>query len=367
MGHIKLHLVGVDEETMKSLQEGNDIEVAVGTDASNSSSKKKASKQFSRKVKFDDDGEFATPAGQIPLSRMIDFQYNKQISIPAADHALLEILFTYQRPDGSSWKLPFIRCATNHVYDNGSATVWVYVYFTRLIFELIADPAIKKIISRIEGRPFQVRPTCPRRSSVSMFHSKSKELLKNDLFKFSLAGLLKYAENDGYPAAAAGPDGLKVEMYEFQRSTYQWMLDQERTPGGLNGRFWETWLQDDGMPMYYFEEAGELRLQEPPSVSGGLLCEEMGLGKTVEILALILGNPKPLTESKSTSSRHTITSISTEATSASGVKGENSDDHKQKINTKATLIVVPSTLLGFLFILDICVHFINILTSVDLI
>ena len=44
--------------------------------------------------------------------------------------------------------------------------------------------------------------------------------------------------------------------------------------------------------MFYFPEAGELRLQRPPHTTGGLLCEEMGLGKTVEIIATILGNPR---------------------------------------------------------------------------
>ena len=40
--------------------------------------------------------------------------------------------------------------------------------------------------------------------------------------------------------------------------------------------------------MFYFPEAGELRLERPPHSTGGLLCEEMGLGKTVEVIAIII-------------------------------------------------------------------------------
>lgn len=35
--------------------------------------------------------------------------------------------------------------------------------------------------------------------------------------------------------------------------------------------------------MWYFPLAGEFRLAAPPHITGGLLCEEMGLGKTMEV------------------------------------------------------------------------------------
>jgi len=70
------------------------------------------------------------------------------------------------------------------------------------------------------------------------------------------------------------------------------MLDHERDPAGLNGYFWEKWEWADGGgndAMWYFPLAGEARLVEPPHSTGGLLCEEMGLGKTVELLSVVLG------------------------------------------------------------------------------
>jgi SNF2-related domain len=64
------------------------------------------------------------------------------------------------------------------------------------------------------------------------------------------------------------------------------MLDHEHEgpKGGINGHFWEKreWA-DGGNALWYFPLAGEFRLQAPPSTTGGMLCEEMGLGKTVEV------------------------------------------------------------------------------------
>jgi hypothetical protein len=86
--------------------------------------------------------------------------------------------------------------------------------------------------------------------------------------------------------------------------TLNWMLEQEkreRPEGGvrgLNGYFWEErqfFLTDRASPQpyYYFPLCGQLSLQELPVVSGSLLSEEMGLGKTVEVISLLLASPAP--------------------------------------------------------------------------
>ncbi|CDF35592.1 unnamed protein product [Chondrus crispus] len=75
------------------------------------------------------------------------------------------------------------------------------------------------------------------------------------------------------------------------------MLDKENDKYSINQYFWEERSFSDsvdGCPnrYYYFPLAGELRLRKPPDVRGGMITEEMGLGKTVEALALIAAQKK---------------------------------------------------------------------------
>ena len=329
IGFVTLNINDIDEETVKMLVKKHEVAPHQQPIAKYS---------HLRGVPFNTDGEISTPEGQIPLSRLVDGQYNDLFKLSKEDNNLLDTLFIYQRPDGSDWRLPFIRCATNHSFNQETKKlqIFVYVYFSRLIFELIADPVIKIIIDRIEGSTIKKTPTTSLRKTKKIFNSPGKSKLRKDIFKYSLAGLLKYAESDGYPLAPQ-PDGLSVNMFDFQLSTYQWMLDQEHDTAGLNARFWETWSCDDGgHDMYYFEEAGEFRLTQPPVTTGGLLCEEMGLGKTLEVIAIVLGNPRVMNTKAAIESKKRLTSIST----------DKQEKLESLIDTKATLIVVPPTLIG---------------------
>jgi hypothetical protein len=58
-----------------------------------------------------------------------------------------------------------------------------------------------------------------------------------------------------------------------------WMLDMEALPRGINALFWEERTFADGGSYHFSPALGELRLAPPPVMHGGLLCDEMGLGK----------------------------------------------------------------------------------------
>lgn len=125
-----------------------------------------------------------------------------------------------------------------------------------------------------------------------------------DRFAFTTAGLMKAMESAGY-AQMADPPGLELTLYGYQQQTLQWMYDRETQRGGLNALFWEERPSEIGAArpdsggrrvpadhtFWYNKMAGELRAGPLPVVTGGFLCEEMGLGKTVEMCALLLANP----------------------------------------------------------------------------
>jgi hypothetical protein len=97
-------------------------------------------------------------------------------------------------------------------------------------------------------------------------------------------------ESLGY-AAEDHIDGLKIELLEFQKQALKWAIDREQMPGGIQSFFWPK-VSDD-LPLYYNPILHQFREDPPAVVRGGFLAQEMGLGKTVISLALILKNPSP--------------------------------------------------------------------------
>ncbi|KAH8074556.1 RING-type zinc-finger protein [Aureococcus anophagefferens] len=109
----------------------------------------------------------------------------------------------------------------------------------------------------------------------------------------SVGGFLGDLENRGHAEHEAEPAGLSVRLLPFQRQSVRWMLDQERLPGGANAHVWAPLA-----PGLLYSPALNTCKRAPaagdaPGPAGGLLCEEMGMGKTVITAALVLANPAP--------------------------------------------------------------------------
>lgn len=87
---------------------------------------------------------------------------------------------------------------------------------------------------------------------------------------------------------------MAMALRPHQRRTYAWMRDQERLVGGINGKFFECRLFADGGTYWYSPILGELRIgaDAPPLVRGGVVADEMGMGKTLCAAAVIAAHPR---------------------------------------------------------------------------
>ncbi|KAK9830036.1 hypothetical protein WJX72_009324 [[Myrmecia] bisecta] len=89
------------------------------------------------------------------------------------------------------------------------------------------------------------------------------------------------------------PDGLTVQLKPYQTQSLKRMLELEQAEGGYRAFMWLP-LQNTCDERYWYSPLLKRAALDVPEASrGGFLCEEMGLGKTVETLALILANPAP--------------------------------------------------------------------------
>jgi hypothetical protein len=176
-------------------------------------------------------------------------------------------------------------------------TFQIDVFAGRLLFELIANDDIRILFESLEvcTPPSELRAL----PSYPPTFERSRAPAGEDPYSFH--ALLRRAESLGFRDLDEKPSkaidrGLNATLLPFQRQTVQFMLDRENGTFGINDCFWRTYIftpdastnSSDGGPLYYFPLAGELRLHHPPVVKGALICEEMGLGKTVEAISLIL-------------------------------------------------------------------------------
>jgi hypothetical protein len=180
---------------------------------------------------FSKQGEYPHMGGQVSIARLWRLVEDGKVNVGSEDKkGLLFNMYALQSPVSSVWKKPFIRIITNHHFDFASGTLQIrlHLYFSRLVFCLIADPAVKNVYEHLHSKPVITEPVYSRPAQPAMYTS-----VNTAIDRFSLAGLLKHAENKGYGIRTGQPEGLTVELFDYQLSTYQWMLDQENLPNGM--------------------------------------------------------------------------------------------------------------------------------------
>lgn len=99
---------------------------------------------------------------------------------------------------------------------------------------------------------------------------------------------------------------LRPRLTQYQMNGVKWMLNRERITSYYPTEFKEIkrrWIDDENHKFYYNQRTILIRFNQNDDVkipSGGILADAMGLGKTVEMLDLILLNqrvPEPQSNS----------------------------------------------------------------------
>ena len=136
---------------------------------------------------------------------------------------------------------------------------------------------------------------------------------------------MRSAEHTGC-AEDPQPSRIALPMKPYQLQAIRWMRQMEGR--NLNDLFWEKRAFADGGEYWFAPDLGECRLEEPATASGGLLCDEMGMGKTVELLGLVCAAPATVEQLK-----------------APGL-AKNHNEEGPLVASRATLIVVPPALVS---------------------
>jgi len=175
MGYVEIHFNTSPEELVLLTQE-NAVE--------------------NEKNNYNSDGEFRTPVGQLPLSRLLVIPL-KALRGGHKDKDLINSLYSLQHPDSSPWGKPFIRLVSSHTYDKATETVKLnlFVYFTRLIFELIADPSIKLVVENLQGIPANIIPIQKKKKQATIFKSSNNELSRIVTSSFLFQVCIVFLEN----------------------------------------------------------------------------------------------------------------------------------------------------------------------------
>lgn len=216
--------------------------------------------------------------------------------------ALVKSLDSLANPEPTPWPAPLVVLISNRedvlrTANNGTGVgfdLTIQVYVGRLLFELISNMHIRALFTVL-------RPTVPYKA-IPLFLTSNPTFARSpvssqDGFGNTFANVLRDAESLGYDDLTPTTrlkihSTLTVGLYRHQEQTVRWMLDKENSPYVLNDYFWEERSFTDTphckqSKFYYFPMTGEVRLLKPPSMRGGMIAEETGLGKTAEALALI--------------------------------------------------------------------------------
>ncbi|KAL5121670.1 hypothetical protein ACEQ8H_000356 [Pleosporales sp. CAS-2024a] len=170
-----------------------------------------------------------------------------------------------------------------------------------------------------------------RPSTVSFMSGAANEVLidkgAEDVLKDTIADVYSSLTRGHNLQGFEGDERLRTALLPHQKTALEFMIQRERGPIPASYRLWEPILMD-GQSCHRHAITGLVCRLEPPSeIGGGILADEMGMGKTLSVLALIL---RTLSAAQQWSSQ---------------LDGQTSSSWQAKPRSRATLIVASSDLM----------------------
>lgn len=128
---------------------------------------------------------------------------------------------------------------------------------------------------------------------IDELRSISRENQASISNKASIEGVLSsptFTVSDRYECTLRQPADIKLPLRRYQLDSLAWMLDQEKKRS-ISDPFWMSihcFEKDDkDVTVFYCPMTGTMSRFAPPPVVGGVLAEDMGLGKTIITASLI--------------------------------------------------------------------------------
>ena len=110
-------------------------------------------------------------------------------------------------------------------------------------------------------------------------------------FHGALTALCSESDGGSMDCSWVQPPGLDSTLFDYQRKTVAWMIQQEELPRGMSTFVYNKIPTPDGMSLY-LSPSGKLSKEPPLQANGGAIFSTMGTGKTIMTLALIMSRPR---------------------------------------------------------------------------
>ncbi len=145
-------------------------------------------------------------------------------------------------------------------------------------------------INNIPNKEFLIK-ACSCHNSYSKYTVNNNKFTTLDERKRNLVQLADTSNTDRTDPIIENPTFTKINLFDYQRRTVKWMYDKEKTTPHISYSF----NDEIYFGMYVFDTIRKdfisVKNRKNITFNGGLLADEVGLGKTFQTIALSLLNP----------------------------------------------------------------------------